>query len=481
MLPRLRSVGLSDGCGSLDSGRRRVLLVGAGIVNLITAWELVRAGYKVRIIDAGPDPRTHAPWQLLGATHGGGNARMFSLTEADNYNGKGGAIYSGIESVLLCRIREGGWLAREPEELTEAEQMWIARQRALPAWLAEVFTRDIYSVNRTSMLLWARMQAEFPFLFGDIGLVHDLLRLYSQADAYEETIHLQGNIGAIKRILTEKEVAARHPSFARACAEGRIIGGLEVVGFTVNIHDFVARLLSGLESQNVFVQWGLGMSRIEKTRDGLVAGLRTARGIDWADHYVVSPGACRQESLVGTRTYGKVQGIFGLWLTLPNLDPMLTHSVKLHREGHVGEDSNLTLAKDREGRPILLLGSGYGFLGTGAFRIDSPDAVALVRALEETAQRFLPDAYHKALSDGSLRSSQKGCVRPFTATGLGIFEVMGTLGGGRLVITTGHNTGGFAQAPAVAAAVLATLNGALHSMQEKYDPERGYLTNRDLP
>jgi len=96
--------------------------------------------------------------------------------------------------------------------------------------------------------------------------------------------------------------------------------------------------------------------------------------------------------------------------------------------------------------------------------------------LEDTARRFLPANLARAIADGTLNPSRKACVRPFTATGLGIFEVLGTEDGGRMVITTGHNTGGFTQSPSVAKAVLATLDGLLHPMQELYNPERGFVS-----
>jgi D-amino-acid dehydrogenase len=58
-----------------------------------------------------------------------------------------------------------------------------------------------------------------------------------------------------------------------------------------------------------------------------------------------------------------------------------------------------------------------------------------------------------------------------------VFETAATAAGGVLVTTGGHNTGGFAQAPAVAAAVLAAVRGEPHPMHELYLPERasGFL------
>lgn len=470
--PFLEASGLSDRPAQGRSGQL-ALLVGAGIVNLLTAYQLVHEGYRVKILEATAPPQTRPDWRQLGATRGGGNARMFCLTEADNYNDKGGILYSGMKAVMRKRIAKGGWLACDPERLPPGTQRWIEQFDGVPPWLAEIFTQDIYAVNRQSMNAWEEMRAASPQLFDQVGYVDGVLRIYYEEDACAAACALQNRIGALRKRLTDAEVAVRHPAFRKACASGQIVGGMEVVGFTVNIHDFVARLESYLVEQGVEFGWNTKIKKIARDSEGRIEGLWTQDGLERADHYVISPGAYGRECLCGTRTEGKVEGVLGLWLTLPNLEPRLENSVKLHREGHVGEDSNITLARDEHGRPILLLGSGYGFLGGSDLDMESPDISVLFEALEDTARRYLPDAYAQALADNSLHASRRACVRPFTSTGLGIFEVLGTTGGGRLVITTGHNTGGFTQAPAVARAVAATLNGSFHPMQEIYDPERG--------
>jgi len=472
-LPRLKAAGLTDNPSASRS--RSVIAVGAGIVNLVTAWELARAGYQLTIVDACPDPRTKPDWRRLGTTHGGGNARMFSLTGADNYNEEGSLIYSGMNLVFRKKISEGGWLTRAAQDLTSTESSWHNHYHSVPVWMAEVFARDIYAVNHESMIFWQDMIKEFSGLFEKVGYVEDILRIYSEPEVYQAAVVLQRQLGALKRLLPEGEVGKRHPAFADACLSCEIVGGLDAVGFTLNIHNFVANLLNQLELLGVRFLWNLEVNGISMGADGLVRELLTSKGALRADHYVASPGINCQKWLSGTLTEDKIQGIGGLWLTLPNVDPPLMHSVKLHREGHVGEDSNITVASGENGEPILLLGSGYAFVGNGKLDMDSLEAETLFKALEETARRFLPRNYAKAVSDGTLRASRRACIRPFTATGLGIFEILGTENGGRMVITTGHNTGGFTQAPSVAKATLATLDGALHPMQYKYYPLRGFI------
>jgi D-amino-acid dehydrogenase len=53
-----------------------------------------------------------------------------------------------------------------------------------------------------------------------------------------------------------------------------------------------------------------------------------------------------------------------------------------------------------------------------------------------------------------------------------LFETVPTAGGGLAIITGGHNTGGFAQAPSVGQAVIGALAGRHHPMHVLYDPFR---------
>ena len=472
---RLAACGISSQGASTSIAGARVTLVGAGIVNLMTAYNLVEQGAAVDILDAGPDPRTQPDWQRLGATHGGGDARMFCFTEADNYNEKGNVVYADMITVLEKTIRDGGWLVTPPTTLSEGERSWIQHHCHLPRWMAEIFTQDIHRFNMASEPLWEQLRQQAAHLFDDVNYIPGVLRIYSQPEKFEAARVLHGRLGSLRRALDVDALVQHHPLFREAAASGAIAGALEIKGFTLSIHRFVKQLLNHLEARGVLLRWNLQATGLERTGDGYVSGIQTPTGIVRSEHYVLSPGAYGESLLQGTRVAGKIQGILGLWLYLPHLQPQLRHSVKIHREGHVGEDSNVTIGI-RNGQPTLILGSGYGFIGTQPLNMESPEITCLFEALEVTAQRYFPQAYQQALQAGTLYGDRKACVRPFTSTGLGLFEVERTASGGRMVIATGHNTGGFTQAPAVADATTATLLGRTHPMQVLYAPNRGTLT-----
>ena len=454
-----------------------VTVVGAGVVNVLTAHYLQREGYVVTLVDAGPDPRSRPSWRKLGCTSGGDDARMFTLSEADDYHFQGDAVSEGMNDLFRRDVVARGWLTTSAECLGRDEERWVGDFENVPPWLARRYNRDIFAFNRESRSLWDRLIEMDPALFEHIEYRPDILRIYSNLDHYRSAVERQRRIGALRRVLSPSQVAAHHPGLAEAVAHGEIAGGIEVVGFTVNVHKMMARLLDGLEANGAHIHWNTRASRVLRNRAGHVRGIAATDHVITSDHYVLSPGVYGGELLQGLRSHGHIHGVLGLWLRIPNREPKIEHSLKVGRKGHMAEDSNITVATDEHGNEILIIGSGYGYTGIDPKNIDSALLDRLFEAVENTAARLFPRAHAEAVATGMLRNSRKFCVRPWTASCLGVFEMVQTERDGVLVVTGGHNTGGFAQAPAVANAVLCALRGRHHDMHEHYHPDRlaGFL------
>ena len=461
-LPSAAGVGRSDD--------KRVLMIGAGLVNLITAHTLQRQGYAVKLVDAGPDPRDAAVWTAYGCSRGGDDARMFTLSEMDNYNDR--EVSTGMNSLFQKNVTESGWNVHWKGTLSNDEQRWINEFESIPTWLATRYNEDIFAFNRESLPLWEQWMAEDADLFAASMFREGILRLYSDPGQYASAVQRQNRIGATKHLLTSDDVALQHPALADAVKAGHIAGGVHAVGFTINAHKFINQLLERLAQGGAEFEWNQRAHNILFDAQNNVKGVRLENKVLEAAHYVISPGAYGATLLAGTRSQGKIHGVLGAWLRLPHIAPELQHSLKLARKGHITEDANITIATDVDGTPILVIGSGYGHTGIDPRNIDQALLHQIYQGLVDTAEKYFPKAYQAAVAKGNLEASFKYCVRPWTATGLGIFDMLNSQQGGKCIINGGHNTGGFAQAPAVARAVLAGLAGRDHAMHAAYDPER---------
>jgi len=438
----------------------KITLVGAGIVNLVTAWQLINSGYRVQILDARPDPRDRLHWSRYGCTMAGANARMFTFTEADVY-------HPGDRPFLFGTPADrGGWRVRtDSSPLSPEETSWLSEQASMPRWLNGPYGADVYHFNREAERLWQRLRVASPRLFDSVDLRDGIIRLYPTRAQLERDLARHRRLHLTTRLLTPQQLSDQEPALADACGQADLVAAaLEVPGFTLDVHKLVLRLISELESAGVVMRWRSPVQAIESDAAGNVVRLVTDDGGVESDHYVISAGLPAGDLLQGTKTAGMIQGVLGVWLDLPHVDPPPSRSFKLARVGHLAEDTNITVTSGG-----LILGGGYGWTGISPHEIDQRQLELIASSLRDTAQLYLPKA---AATAGSRNTQVRYCIRPWTASSLGIFESRPTARGGRLVITGGHNTGGFAQAPAVAAAVLAALRGRRHLMHGLYHPER---------
>ncbi len=449
-----------------------VALVGAGIVNLITAYYLTKAGYNIAMYDASPDPRKSEHWSKYGCTRGGGDARMFTLTEADNYNDKDFTASSHFNNLFDSKVSESGWMICDKNNISIPEKTWIHEYEAVPPYLANVYNNDILSFNHESHPLWEDLIENASELFQDVELREGIVRLYSDESHYRESIERHREIKSLRCTLTPAELIEKYPALADACASGLVVGAIEVVGFTLNVHKFIENLLDSLERLGIQCFWNQSVKKIIRDDHGVVIGLVSGNHTITADNYVISPGVYGSELLRGTQAENKIQGVLGCWMVIPNLAPKLKHSLKIARKDHITEDANVTVATDSEGEDILIFGSGYGYTGLDPNNILPDDLEAMYCGIEDSLKHYFPAAYEAAKQNGLLKASRRYCVRPWTSTSLGVFEVVEVARDGKLIVTGGHNTGGFTQSPAIANAVLAALQGEFHSMHQLYHPNR---------
>lgn len=449
---------------------KKIVLVGAGVVNLVSAYYLSQQGYELTIIDKAPAPSQKKDWKKFGCTFGGENVRMYSYTEADNYNEKGSQLYSSMDKAFSEVIDDGGWLIKNSSTFTESERSWIEDFNNVDAQDAIQYNEEIYQINIASGGLWDDWMQENPILFDNAEVRRDIFRIYSDPSDFEAAQQLHGRLGSLIRVVEKEEVEHSYPLFRAAEAAGQLGGCMLVNGFTLKVHTLCENILSHLIAQGAEVRWNSCFSGIEKDHLGKVKGILVDGALETYDHYLLSLGAYAGNTLANTQTKNQLHGVLGIWLTLPNLYPELEHSMKIHKTGHVGEDTNVTLI-NQNGKPALVLGSGYGYTGNATSNnVQTSELKGLYDSLKQTAQVYFPEAYEQVCSTAD--DFQKYCVRGWTPTGLGIFEDIPAQNNGKLIITGGNNTGGFTQAPLIADAVLKALDCQTHPMHTLFDPRR---------
>lgn len=449
------------------------ILVGAGVLNLVSAYFLIKEGYSIKIFDKAPAPVSpKANWKNQGCTFGGENVRMYTYTEADNYNPKVGGVYTNMNTIFKNTMKDGGWLIKGQETLNEREKQWISDFKEVNTAAAAQYSEDIYFVNKESRRGWETMMNEDSFLFDNTNIVNGILRIYSAQASFERAKGLHTTLGSFIDDFDPKRIVEKYPLFENAVKENHLGGAMITEGFTLQVKDFCNNLIQLLENEGAEFYWNAELTKIEYDNNNKVSGLWIDNELHTAKNYVLSLGAYAGNLLQKTATNNAIHGVLGAWLVIPNIYDALDFSMKIHKAGtNVGEDSNVTLAYEN-GSKVLVIGSGYGYTGNATTnRVNAEDLAVLYKSIEHTATTYFPEAFETIKS--SVDYDKKYCIRSFTPNGLGIFESIESSTNGHLIITGGNNTGGFTQAPYIAEAISKVFSNEKHPMHQLFHPQRG--------
>lgn len=461
--------------GRLSSRRapEDVVLVGAGIVNLVTALELADLGWTVSVHDRMADPldadAAPGPGSEIGATFGGQDARIFSFNEARHHLSRSPDHVANACLPFRNTISEGGWLSCPSAAFDGDDRAWIDALEALPPWLARQYNADIIKFNVDSFAGWHRIFAQHPQILRGTGFISRLLRIYQTPAGFARGQAGEAEIGALQTQLPLSELASLEPALAPAIAAGAIVGALRVTGFSLQIKTLSRNLIRHLTERGVAFHWSSALDDVRRDANARVESVTLGGRTVRATNYVLSPGALGASLRSSVAALRPVGAMAGMWVVLLNHEPRLTTPLKIGRRAFASvaaaEGANVIPGRDELGRPVLFCSSGHGFVGIHPSAVERGDLAELSRCIEETVAELFPDKVAP--------QPLSYCVRPWTPSGLGIFSAEETVRGGGFVVTNGHNTGGFSQAPEIAAAVARALEGAEHEMHELYCVERG--------
>lgn len=444
--------------------QEKVTIVGAGIMGLITAYYLEKAGLDITIVDAEEDPRLEPEWSTLGATHVS-NARHASATETTPH------ASAARKDILMKDMADGGWRLKNKDTYDADEKAWVEDFNALASagWLHGLYTDDVIRINKEGLKLWKDMMLENPELFSNASVKTPVVRMFLDKAGFEKGKQQQSAVGSIKP-MDQQMLYKRFPALKESLERGGVVGGVQVGGFCVNVKDLATKLLDYLEGKNVKFNWKQPVKEIHTNQEGKTDYLETEKGKIKSDHYVISAGVgAAKDILKGKKSNKQVQGVAGLWLSIPN--PGVDFALKIHAHEPMGV-VNCTPDGDR-----LLVSAGFGYIGKDKLPLEDKNMQAFFAQLESLTEKFFPAEYQQAKKAGTL--NKRYCVRPMTAHGLGLMEISDAVDYGRTIITGGNNAGGFVQAPAIAKAVKDSLGGKDNPVYRLYHPERFKREGRD--
>jgi D-amino-acid dehydrogenase len=280
----------------------RVVILGAGVVGVSTAWHCVRAGHEVTVVDRQP---------------GAGLETSFANAGQLSYG------YSSPWAAPGVPFKALKWLAMKHRPLV----LWPRPEPAMLRWLWQMLANcnaDSYALNRARMLrLSEYSKVALASLRQETGIAYDgrsrgtlqVFRKAEQLDAALRDSAILAKAGIEHEIVDADGCIAAEPALALV-REG-LAGGMRMPGDeTGDAHLFTKRLADLAASAGVSFRYGTTVSGIA-TEGGRATGVVTDAGVVAADAVVVAAGSFSTALLRPLGVRIPVYPVKGYSLTVP--------------------------------------------------------------------------------------------------------------------------------------------------------------------
>lgn len=335
----------------------KVIVLGAGVIGVTSAWYLAKAGCEVTVLDRQSGPALETSFA---------NAGQISPGYASPW---------AAPNVPLKALK---WLFMEHSPL-------ILRPRAdadMMAWLVQMLgncTPARYAINKSRMVRVAEYSRDcLDQLRTETGISYDermqgtlqLFRTQQQLDNVGKDLAILRQFGMPHEVLSVDECVAAEP--ALALTRHKIAGGLQLPNDeTGDCFKFTQGLAQLAERAGVTFRYGVDIKGLDVSADR-VTGVRTDAGLETADHYVVALGSFSPQLLKPLKMRLPVYPVKGYSITVDITDAsgapvstVLDESYKVAitrlgdriRVGGMAEVSGyrLELHPDRKGTLALVL------------------------------------------------------------------------------------------------------------------------------
>ena len=253
----------------------KIVVLGAGVIGVTSAWYLARAGHDVTVIDRQPGPALETSYANAGEISPG---------------------YSSPWAAPGIPLKAVKWMFQRHAPLVIQPRLdWNAL-----SWMARMLmncTHHAYVVNKSRMVRLAEYSRDcLDALRAETGIHYDermlgtlqVFRTQAQLEGAGKDIEVLRADGVPFELLDRQGCVAVEPGLAGAAH--RIVGGLRLPhDETGDCFIFTNRLAEMAAAQGVEFRWGVSVQGLE-AEGGRISAVRTDQGRITADRYVVAMG-----------------------------------------------------------------------------------------------------------------------------------------------------------------------------------------------
>lgn len=400
----------------------RVVILGAGVIGVTSAWYLAQAGHEVVVIDRQAGPALETSFANAGEISPG---------------------YASPWAAPGIPAKAVKWLFMEHAPLILRPQFDLAMLRWLAAMLGNCNARD-YAVNKARMVRLAEYSRDKLIeLRGATGISYDersrgtlqLFREEKQLAGIDKDIAVLKADGVAYEVLDRAGCIAAEPGLAGS--NQPLAGGLRLPGDeTGDCFKFTNKLAQMAADAGVEFRMGTAIKRLVRQGDR-ITGVETDAGPVTGDAYLVAMGSFSPQLVAPLGLRVPVYPVKGYSITVPIVDE--------------GRAPVSTLLDESYKVAITRLGDRIrvgGMAEISGFNNDLPEARRAT--LEYSLSSLFPGA-----GDTSRASFWSG-LRPMTPDST---PVLGPTKFGNLFLNTGHGTLGWTMACGSAAVIADLMSG----------------------
>ncbi|HWV61162.1 MAG TPA: D-amino acid dehydrogenase [Sphingopyxis sp.] len=283
----------------------RVVVLGAGVVGVASAYYLADAGHEVVLVDRQPGPALETSFANAGEISPG---------------------YASPWAAPGIPVKAMRWLFMKHAPLILSPRIDMAMLRWILAMLRNC-TPARYALNKSRMVRLAEYSRdELLALRGRLALDYDqrsqgtlqLFRTQKQFDDSADDIAVLEQYGVAYELLGREGCVGAEPGLS--AARGRFVGGLRLPGDeTGDCHLFTRQLAGRLTAMGVELRYNLPIAGLAMDA-GRVAGVRTEAGLIRGDIYLVALGSHSPALLRQAGLSLPVYPVKGYSITLPIAD-----------------------------------------------------------------------------------------------------------------------------------------------------------------
>ncbi|MFC3528585.1 D-amino acid dehydrogenase [Paracoccus mangrovi] len=253
----------------------KVIVLGAGVLGVTSAWYLAKAGHEVTVIDRQEGPALETSFANAGEISPG---------------------YSSPWAAPGIPVKALKWMFQRHAPLVLQPRLDWQRLSWMARMLANC-TSAAYAINKSRMVRLAEYSRDcLGELRAETGIEYDqrmqgtlqLFRKAEQMDAAGKDIEVLRADGVPFEVLDRAGCIAAEPGLAGAAE--RIAGGLRLPGDeTGDCFKFTSRLAEMAEAAGVTFRWGVSIRHL-RAEGGRITAVDTDQGLFTADRYVLALG-----------------------------------------------------------------------------------------------------------------------------------------------------------------------------------------------